>query len=65
MRNLAYPLQFTFKVTTIANDFQAVDAYGNTIAYVREKIFKLKDNVDVYSDESKSQRLFNIRPISG
>lgn len=61
MRNLAYPLQFTFKVTTIANDFQAVDAHGNTIAYVREKIFKLKDNVDVYADETKSQRLFNIK----
>ncbi|MCH5599522.1 LURP-one-related/scramblase family protein [Niabella ginsengisoli] len=60
MRNLAYPLQFTFKITTIANDFKATDAHGNTIAYVREKIFRLKDNVDVYSDETKSQRLFNI-----
>ncbi|MFT4093574.1 MAG: hypothetical protein QM640_08035 [Niabella sp.] len=61
MRDLDYPLLFTFKITTIANDFEAVDAKGETIAYVREKIFKLKDDVDVYSDKTKTRRLFNIK----
>lgn len=61
MRDLNYPLLFNFKITTVANDFEALDAQGHQIAYVREKIFKLKNDVDVYSDSSKMQRLFNLK----
>lgn len=61
MRDLAFPLQFTFRITSIANDFEATDVNGQVVAFVREKIFKLKDDVDVYADRSKTQRLFNIK----
>ena len=37
-----YPLSFEFKIGTLANDFTARDASGVTIAYVRQKIMKLK-----------------------
>jgi len=56
-----YPLNFTFKVTTFSNDFIATDNEGNTIAYVRQKMFKLKEKVVVYSDENKSKELFHIK----
>ncbi len=61
LKNLNYPLDFKFKITTLASDFNITDKNGNYVAYVREKIFKLKDDVIVYNDESKSQELFRIK----
>lgn len=56
-----YPLKFEFKISTLSNDFNAKDSEGNTIAYVRQKMFKLKEKVVVFSDESKTKELFHIR----
>ncbi|MCB9256711.1 MAG: hypothetical protein H6579_06250 [Chitinophagales bacterium] len=56
-----YPLNFEFKISTFSNDFIAKDANGVSIAYVRQKMFKLKEEVIVYSDESKAKELFHIR----
>lgn len=56
-----YPLHFTFKVGTLSNDFVAKDASGNTIAYVRQKMFKLKEQVIVYNNEQKEKEIFHIK----
>ncbi|KQC33135.1 MULTISPECIES: LURP-one-related/scramblase family protein [Nonlabens] len=61
MQNIQYPIRFSFRITTLSNDFTATDATGATIAYVRQKMFKLKEAITVYSDTSKSQVLFTIR----
>ena len=61
LKNLNYPLDFKFKITTLSSDFNITDRDGNYVAYVREKIFKLKDDVIVYNNESKSQELFRIK----
>jgi len=56
-----YPLLFKFKIGTMANDFVATDSTGKTLAYVRQKMFKLKEAVTVYSDDSKSTILYKIK----
>ncbi|NGM71795.1 hypothetical protein [Sphingobacterium sp. SGL-16] len=56
-----YPLHFKFKITTFSNDFEATDALGNTIFYVREKILIWRDQMKVYSDSSKSELLYEIK----
>lgn len=61
MKNLQFPLNFKFKIGTLANDFVASDATGATVAYVRQKMFKLKEDILIYSNESKSDTLFRIR----
>ncbi|MBF8456590.1 hypothetical protein IV494_05285 [Kaistella sp. G5-32] len=61
LKNLNYPLDFKFKITTISSDFNITDKNGNYVAYVRQKIFKLKDDVIIFNDESKSQELFRIK----
>ena len=61
MEKLQFPLQFTFKITTLSNDFTACDANGNTIAYIRQKMLKLKEEVQVFSDQSKSELNYTIR----
>lgn len=59
-KDFNYPIMFEFKIGTFANDFTAKDASGNTIAYVKQKMFKLKEDIQVFSDESKSKVLYTI-----
>ncbi len=61
MKNLQFPLQFTFKISTFANDFVAKDANGQTISYIKQKMFKLIEDVSIYNDESKSQVEYSIK----
>ena len=61
MQNLQYPLFLKFKITTLASDFTITDSNENSLAYVRQKMFKLKEDVVVFNNESKSQENFRIR----
>jgi uncharacterized protein YxjI len=61
LNNLNYPLDFKFKITTLASDFNITDKNGNYVAYVRQKMFKLKEDVVIFNDESKSKELLRIR----
>ncbi|MDB4533365.1 hypothetical protein N9242_00730 [Vicingaceae bacterium] len=59
-KNFNYPITFEFKIGTLANDFTAKDASGNTISYVKQKMFKLKEAINVFSNESQSETLYTI-----
>lgn len=61
LKNLNYPLDFKFKITTLTSDFNITDRNGNYVAYVRQKMFRLKEDVIVFSDESRTKELFNIK----
>jgi uncharacterized protein YxjI len=61
LNNLNYPLDFKFKISTLASDFNITDKNGNYVAYVRQKMFKLKEDVIIFNDESKSKELFRIK----
>ena len=61
MQNLQYPLFLKFKLTTLASDFTITDSNENSLAYVRQKMFRLKEDVVVFNNESKSQENFRIR----
>ncbi|MBE8722375.1 LURP-one-related/scramblase family protein [Sphingobacterium pedocola] len=60
MDQLNYPLHFQFRITTLTNDFVATDALGDTIYYVREKMFSWRDRINVYRDQSKSELLYEL-----
>lgn len=61
MNSMQFPLQLTFKVTTLSNDFVATDATGNTVAYVRQKMLRLLEEVQVFNNESRSELNYTIR----
>ena len=61
MQNLQYPLFLKFKLTTLSSDFTITDSNENSLAYVRQKMFKLKEDVVVFNNESKSQENFRIK----
>ena len=61
MQNINFPVNFQFKISSLANDFTATDANGKVIAYVRQKMFKLKEDIEIYNDESKSAVNYRIK----
>lgn len=61
MKDLKFPLKLNFNITTLSNDFTATDASGQTVAYVKQKLFKLKEDIAVYNDSSKTKVNFKIK----
>jgi len=61
MKDIQFPVTFKFKIGTLANDFIATDANGTMIAYVRQKMMKLKEDIVIYSDESKTKINYRIK----
>lgn len=60
MQNLKFPLDFKFKIFTPSNDFSVFDADGSEVAYTRQKIFKIKEGIEIFQDASRKQRLYQI-----
>jgi hypothetical protein len=61
MQNFKFPLTFHFKIASIANDFVAYDADGEEVAYVRQKMLKFKEDIEVFKNESRSQLIYRIK----
>jgi len=61
MKALNFPVQLTFNIATLSNDFTARDANGLIIAYVRQKLFKLKDTINVFESELQKQLRYTIQ----
>ncbi|WP_290701893.1 hypothetical protein [Lacinutrix sp.] len=60
MKDLKFPLHFSFNIGTLSNDFTAKDAEGKTVAYVKQKMFKLKEAITIYSDTTKTKVDYTI-----
>lgn len=58
---LAFPLNMTFKLFALAPQISVRDANGAEVMYVHQKLFKLKEEITVFSDESRSRRLYGIK----
>lgn len=55
-----YPLQLRFKIVALAPQIFVEDAQGNTVCYVKQKLFKFKENIQVFSDSSKNKQIASI-----
>ena len=58
---LRYPLTMSFKIVALAPQFSIRDASGDLIAYVKQKLFKLKEAVTVYADERQTQAMYTLK----
>ena len=56
-----YPLQMRFKIMALAPQIHVTDSTGATVCYVRQKMFRLKENVSVFRDESQKTLLCEIK----
>lgn len=56
-----FPLVLSFKLLALANQIYIRDANGNLLGYVKQKMFKLKEDINIFADEQQQQILFNIK----
>ena len=60
MSGVNYPLQLSFQIIAVAPQIRIIDASGAQILYVRQKILKFKEHVEVYTDDTKAEKLCDI-----
>jgi hypothetical protein len=57
---MKFPLSLTFKVMALAPQITAVDADGKLQFYVRQKLMKFKEAVEVFADTDQNRLLYTI-----
>jgi uncharacterized protein YxjI len=55
-----YPLELSFKVLALAPQLAVTDVTGQLLFYVKQKLFKLKEEVTVFADREQTRPLFRI-----
>ena len=56
-----YPIDFSFKLLAIASQIYIRDADGSLLGYVKQKLFKLKEDINLFADENQTALRFNIK----
>lgn len=57
---MQYPIDITFKLVALASQLNVIDSTGKQLFYVKQKMFKLKERVEVYQDSTKANLLYTI-----
>ena len=55
-----YPLRLNFKLLTLGQRITVTDASGNLLLYVKQKMFKLREKVELYADAERQNQVFTI-----
>lgn len=58
---MQYPIDLNFKLLTFGQRITATDAQGNVIMFIKQKMLKLKEQVDIYSGPDQSQLIFTMK----
>lgn len=58
---MEYPLFVNFKKIALAQQFTVTDVQGNVVCYVKQKLFKLKEDIKVFSERAQQNLLYSIR----
>ena len=58
---MQYPLTLTFKLIALAPQVTITDANGQTVCYVKQKLLKLKEHVQIFTDATRSTPLADIK----
>jgi len=58
---MQYPITFKFKIVALAPQIFITDANGQTICYIKQKMFKLKEKIEIYRDETRTELLATIQ----
>ena len=56
-----YPLDLRFKLVALAPRIIVTDANKQDVCFVSQKTFKLKEDIQVFSNESRSAELYRIK----
>lgn len=56
-----YPLKLSFKILAIASQIYIRDSNDQLLGYVKQKLLKLREDINVFADEQQTQHLYNIK----
>jgi len=56
-----YPLSVNFKKIALANQFSIIDANNNMVCYVKQKMFKLKEEIKVFQEREQVNLIYTIK----
>lgn len=56
-----FPINLSFKLIALGSRIRVTDAAGAMLGYAKAKKFKLKEDVRVFSDESQTNELYQIK----
>lgn len=59
--SLQFPLKMTFKVLAFGPQISVTDAQGREILFVHQKLFKLKEEINVFADHSRARKIYGIK----
>ena len=58
---MEYPLELKFKLWAFAPQLSITDSQGNLALYVRQKLWKLREAIGVFSDTERTNQLYSIK----
>lgn len=61
LQGIHYPLTLSFKVLAFASQATVTDAAGRTVLYTKQKMFKFREHVEIWTDSSQGTRLAEIK----
>ncbi len=61
LQGIQYPLTLSFKVLALASRATVTDATGRTVLYTKQKMFKFREHVEIWTDASQGTRLAEIK----
>ncbi len=61
LAGIQYPLKLSFKIMALASQATVTDAGGNTVLFTKQKMFKFREHVEIFTDKSKATRLADIK----
>lgn len=61
LEGLQYPLTFSFKLLALASQATVTDASGRTVLYTKQKLFKFREHVEIFTDKTQATRLAEIK----
>ncbi len=61
LQGIQYPLTLSFKIFALAKQATVTDATGRTVLYTKQKMFKFREHVEIWTNESQATRLADIK----
>lgn len=58
---MKFPFILQFKIIALANQIYIRDRDGNDVLYVKQKMLKLKEDIEIYSDPSKAKLVYGLK----
>lgn len=61
MQGLQWPLKLSFKILALASQATVTDANGRVVCYTKQKLFKFREHVEIFTDDTRTTLLAEIK----